>query len=416
MDEQLDLSLSGGEIECVLFDLDETLVDTSGLKMARDAGDWPTVLDSLDKATAYAGDPHKLPAQLRAHGVSVGVVTAGARHYAEALMRRFGIAVDVLITGSDGLAPKPDPAQLLAALDELGVSAKSSAYVGDDVLDHEAAAHAGVMSVGAIWGKPKGMAKDWARAWPDLAFLEPEKVLAIDSWPRLRLSLEVTMDGSVPIFHRGSFIPHTLGLSLGRYFPTKDERAPGHPLSEALLLNKDASPNVEQFIAGVVPMLEKWGLVQGAVVTSVPSAPGAFDRFAELRHALADAVGGEDRGALLKQVILVEGYKYKSYDERAAVTESRFEASVVPRGAKVILIDDVVTSGATLGRCRDLILSKGAEVVQPITLALTQNTISSHCQLCGGVMRLMTNRIDGTRFLGCTRYRFTGCPYKVNVD
>ena len=45
--------------------------------------------------------------------------------------------------------------------------------------------------------------------------------------------------------------------------------------------------------------------------------------------------------------------------------------SIALRGCRVILIDDIVTSGATMRRCVEALRSEGAEVVTVLTLAYT---------------------------------------------
>ena len=58
-----------------------------------------------------------------------------------------------IVRGDIPPAPrKPDPTTLLQMLDELGVSAEETAYVGDTLVDVRVARNAGVMAVGVSWG------------------------------------------------------------------------------------------------------------------------------------------------------------------------------------------------------------------------------------------------------------------------
>ena len=59
---------------------------------------------------------------------------------------------DALIGGDDCARGKPDSAPVLAALDALGIPAQHALMVGDSPLDMQAAAAAGVLPVGALWG------------------------------------------------------------------------------------------------------------------------------------------------------------------------------------------------------------------------------------------------------------------------
>jgi HAD superfamily hydrolase (TIGR01549 family) len=131
------------QIDAFIFDLDETLLDTSPLRQARQEGRWSEVMRRLEEVAAFDLDAEvavvDLPARLLASGVRVGVLTASPRHYAEALLERFGIEYDALVTGSDGYASKPDPAGLRAIAEELGVPPDRCVHVGDTDTDTAAA-------------------------------------------------------------------------------------------------------------------------------------------------------------------------------------------------------------------------------------------------------------------------------------
>ncbi len=60
------------------------------------------------------------------------------------------------VVGADEVAPnfKPAPDGLLLACERLGVTAASTAYVGDSPQDGETAHHAGALAVAARWGHP----------------------------------------------------------------------------------------------------------------------------------------------------------------------------------------------------------------------------------------------------------------------
>src|SRR5689334_7964133 len=122
------------DIDGVIFDLDETLLDTSALRDARQQGRWGDVMRRLEEVEEFEVEEAEvavvdLPARLRAAGTAVGILTASPRHYAEALLERFGISHDALITGSDGYNAKPDPGGLRAIATDLGVPIERCAHV-----------------------------------------------------------------------------------------------------------------------------------------------------------------------------------------------------------------------------------------------------------------------------------------------
>lgn len=60
---------------------------------------------------------------------------------------------DVIVGADDVTKTKPDPEGLLFALRKLSVSATSAVYIGDHVIDAEAARNAGVPFIAALTGK-----------------------------------------------------------------------------------------------------------------------------------------------------------------------------------------------------------------------------------------------------------------------
>lgn len=82
-----------------LFDLDQTLVDSSALLDLRNMGMWSQVAARMQTIRAFAGapPPHEIPGRLRATGFRIGIVTSSPRSYAESLIRTFAIQSDVLV-------------------------------------------------------------------------------------------------------------------------------------------------------------------------------------------------------------------------------------------------------------------------------------------------------------------------------
>src|SRR5262249_55112877 len=93
-------------------------------------------------------------ANLRRHNVRVGIVSMKFRYRIEEILRRSQLddAVDLIVGGEDVKRQKPDPEGLLLGLARLGVSCESALYVGDHLLDAEAAKRAGMHFVGVRTG------------------------------------------------------------------------------------------------------------------------------------------------------------------------------------------------------------------------------------------------------------------------
>jgi HAD superfamily hydrolase (TIGR01549 family) len=406
----------------VIFDLDDTLLDTSMLTALRAAGRWGRCMARLGEVAVFdvpAGETAvvKLPQRLHKRGLRVGLLTHSPSHYARALLDGHGIRVDAMVTGSDRFPPKPNPTGLLAVADQLDVDPAECLYVGDSVGDFGAAASAGMRSVGVAWGR--SIPSDWERGWPDVVVDRPSLLLAYtEGDERLGLAGEVYAAGSVPALHWGSIarLSHST-FALGRYFVTSDQRAQTHELSELVLQAKD-DPAAAEAVAEIFgTVAEGIGARPGPqLVVSVPPRPGeTYDRFAPVRAALASAYGAEDGGDLLKMRFAVDDYKAMNHDERKARNTRRFAARRRLKGSPhVLLVDDVLSSGSQIEDCRRALRQAGAGNASAIVLAVTQEALPEACPECGGNLRVKTNSYSGERFIGCSNY-WLGCEYSRDL-
>jgi pyrophosphatase PpaX len=192
----------------VLFDLDGTLADTIGLIVASYNHAFRAVLDTerdeaeirswigrpLIESFAEVSPEHaeeldrvyrewnianterllrvydgvaELLRDLTAAGVRTGVVTSKRRQTALMALRGVGLEgrLPLLATLEDTERHKPLPDPLLHAVTVLGVQPPSCVYVGDAVVDVEAARAAGLGAIAVTWGA--GLASDLDAAAPD---------------------------------------------------------------------------------------------------------------------------------------------------------------------------------------------------------------------------------------------------------
>ena len=368
----------------VIFDLDDTLLDTSMLLDARDRRDWADVFARLGEARPFdvpEGDVPvvTLPQEAKRRGYAIGIYTHSPEKYATELLRVYGIKPDALITGSDGYPPKPAPTGLIAIARELGIEPARCAYVGDSVADFAAAAAAGMTSVGVDW--TQRTPRSWRLGWPDYAVDRPKRLLQLFDRDAEGLGplAEVIAADATPDWHWGSLI--RLGgraFALGRYFTTKDQRSGYHALT-GLILDAKSDPAAGARLASAFARLGQSTTIEGpALVVSVPPAPeDERDRFNEARVRLADALGADDGGGLLVMNHAVDGYKLLNHDVRATACADRFAATARLAGERVILLDDVITSGAQSDACRSVLLDAGASRVDVFAAGVSQEP----CQL-----------------------------------
>ena len=104
-------------------------------------------------STPFA-DIEKVLIAIEASGSRWGIVTNKPYYLAKEVVHSMGWShrSAVLIGGDTLPRKKPDPDQLFHACELLAVQASDCVYVGDDERDVQAAKHAGMKSVAALWG------------------------------------------------------------------------------------------------------------------------------------------------------------------------------------------------------------------------------------------------------------------------
>jgi phosphoglycolate phosphatase len=98
--------------------------------------------------------------------VRLGIVSSKLRHRILAILGKEGLShtIDVVLGAEDVQRHKPDPQGLLAALERLQVQAEQSLYVGDHVVDAQAAARAEIGFVAVRTGGTRP--ESWGAAVP----------------------------------------------------------------------------------------------------------------------------------------------------------------------------------------------------------------------------------------------------------
>lgn len=78
-------------------------------------------------------------------------------------------------------------------------------------------------------------------------------------------------------------------------------------------------------------------------------------------------------------------------------------------GENLIIVDDIITTGATINECINTLVSFGAGEIYVVALAVNQqgipywssNEIFVSCPKCGGKMRLLINSSNMKFFYSC---------------
>lgn len=135
----------------VIFDFDQTLVDTSPVEHLRAARNWKAVMAEAPRLRVYDGI-HELIEELNAEGEALAIVTKSPDMVAKAFIRAHKWPINIVLGFHQVRRRKPDPEGLLLAMDQAGVQPGNTYHVGDQAQDTEASRGAGVVALGAAWG------------------------------------------------------------------------------------------------------------------------------------------------------------------------------------------------------------------------------------------------------------------------
>lgn len=92
--------------------------------------------------------------QLRKQDIQVGIVSTKFRYRIDAILRHAGLEqyVDVVVGGEDVARHKPHPEGIRKALEAIVVAPADAIYVGDHIMDAQAARAAGTRFIGVVTG------------------------------------------------------------------------------------------------------------------------------------------------------------------------------------------------------------------------------------------------------------------------
>lgn len=148
--EELDREFSRREAEAIWFGRDglrDDILKRNGIAPAAFWSAFHEIEDPEARAAATRLHPDAdVVADLEGPR---GVVTHCQPYLLEPILDRLDIRdwFDTVVTGSDHLGWKPDPAPVHRAMDDLGVNGGDGAMVGDSIADVEAAKNAGVIGI-----------------------------------------------------------------------------------------------------------------------------------------------------------------------------------------------------------------------------------------------------------------------------
>jgi hypothetical protein len=213
----------------------------------------------------------------------------------------------------------------------------------------------------------------------DVMLTKEPGVIKILSNPSLgMLPLESALDSRYGGYNKYDFNPCSVyGLEVlvgGRYFPTRNENLHNaHYLTQVLLRGK-TSFYPELLLSALANEVRKKIRV-GCYLTVVPSKPGQRQRMELMLDQLKPYLKGERINVIADIFEFTKNFDTKTLGQRhnrIEVISQNMRIKRKPiRSARVIVIDDIVTTGATLKVCEDLLTSSGVKEIVLLGLGKT---------------------------------------------
>lgn len=135
----------------IIFDFDQTLVDTSSVEDLRAARNWKAVMAKASKLPVYEG-VNELIQELHEAGQKIAIVTKSPDMVPKAFIKAHSWPIDIVVGYHQVKNRKPHPEGLLLAMSKAAASPEETYHIGDQSQDTEASRGAGVIAVGSAWG------------------------------------------------------------------------------------------------------------------------------------------------------------------------------------------------------------------------------------------------------------------------
>lgn len=224
---------------------------------------------------------------------------------------------------------------------------------------------------------------------------------------------EKPSSAAIPIFEINCDGEETILMCLGRYYGSKTYMRQLHPFSRIVFLNKTNGKafrlHDDKFAELLSAVVNTYLKDYSDCICSVPARTSSIDRFDTIVEKIAKDNGLEN---VSEKFIAKREYptqKSLSYSARKENVKDAFFFDGTLNGKRVIIIDDIITTGNTLRECAKTIRNAGASEVILLVLAINQketeyctaNQPVIVCPQCGSTMNLLINSSKGSMFYAC---------------
>lgn len=139
-------------VKHVIFDLDQTLVDSSIALIDRQNRDWASVYSKIRLMKIFDGI-HELLHFLDANSIEYSILTTSPSNYCNSVTSYFNIKPKHVVAYHDVKIRKPHPEGIFKIASLISAShMKDIIHIGDQANDIFASKNSGTISVGVMWG------------------------------------------------------------------------------------------------------------------------------------------------------------------------------------------------------------------------------------------------------------------------
>ncbi len=316
-------------LQCIILDLDGTLIDTSLIQPFRDSGQWSLAYENIPQCNIYP-DVQNLVNIAQSTGIKIGIATNSPSTYANKLLRHFNVKVDYLVGYHDVQNHKPAPDCLNKVIEHLRLDSSQVAYLGDSFEDRQCAANANI----------DFFAVDWA----DLGSIPADRrgVSSLFKYISESLTQPTGINGAQKVMQRGNH------YFLGYY---------DDPIKKEIWQFKDNKAhavarwkNYTSSVANELPPVDYIIRALGHAEMQVTQPESALDF---LCNQLACALGAKYLPDLIKKTRPLKKSTGLGKTEREAQLKGVYEVdtSCIEQtdllGKSILIVDDVFTTGAT---------------------------------------------------------------------
>jgi predicted amidophosphoribosyltransferase len=212
-------------------------------------------------------------------------------------------------------------------------------------------------------------------------------------------------------------------VSGGRYFSTSDIRYPVHQLSQRIIRNKDYFESQVGLFSSIYSDLVRFieeQIEEVDALTRIPPRPSQTkDRMVDcVKYVCEKKPHIRNASNSLICVRDYESQKFLNQEERLSNIQGVFRATDGFQGMHVVVLDDVISTGATALEAARELYQAGARKVTILVLAINQfkhflsfGNKPLECQ-CGGELKMRFNGYNNSAFFGCGNYP----TCRINLD